>query len=77
MPARSPAPNMCTAREIDNVPEGTLYREGQVVVDPGWVDCYFYVPLSCPTPPPILPNFHLRKQNEACSGMPKINFNPT
>ena len=39
--------------------------------------CYFYVPLSCPTPPPILPNFHLRKQNEACSGMPKINFNPT
>ena len=48
-----------------------------MVVHLGLVDFDFYIPSSCPAPQPILPNFHLPKQNEAGSGMPKINVNPT
>ena len=54
-----------------------LYRVGQVVVHLGLVDFNFYIPSSCPPLQPILPNFQLPKQNEAVSGMPKINVNPT
>ena len=54
-----------------------VYRVGQVVVHLGLVDFDFYIPSSCPAPQPILPNFQLPKQNEAGSGTPKINVNPT
>ena len=53
------------------------YMVGQVVMHLGLVDLNFYIPLSCPVPQPILPNFQLPKQNEAGGGMPKINVNPT
>ena len=44
-----------------------------LVVLLGLLDFNFYIPSSCPAPQPILPKFQLPKQNEAGSGMTKIN----
>ena len=43
----------------------------------GWLYFDLGVPPSCPTDQPILPNFHLSNQNQAASGMSKIEVNPT
>ena len=48
-----------------------------LLVDLGWIYFDLGVPLSCPAAQPLLPNFHLPKQNLADGGTTKIKVNTT
>ena len=45
------------------------YKVGLVIGNMGWVDFDFNVPTSYPIAQPILPSFHLPKQNRTDSRM--------
>ena len=54
-----------------------LNRVSHLLVDLGCVDFDLVVPSSCPAAQPILPHFHIPRQNWADSGTLTIQFNPT
>ena len=48
-----------------------------MLVDLGWVDFDFSVPLSCPVAQPLLPNSHQPRQNWADGGTLEIHVSKT
>ena len=70
-----PSPSVQTS--YMEAPIGMLYREFHQLADLKWVELDSDFPSYCPVVQPLLPKFHLPKQNRADSGISKIKVNLT